>query len=276
MEKRTIKEIRGMRTRDGAGVSLVRVIGHGDVLEADPFLLLDAFDSVNPDDYIRGFPMHPHRGIETITYLIEGRIDHKDSLGNSGSIRSGQAQWMTAGRGILHEEMPQPSERMWGLQIWLNLAKADKMTEPKYFDITEDMVGVARLPEGTVRVISGEFAGARGVHPRHIEAMVLDVDLNPNAAMRFPFPHGHTAIAYTLTGGGAFGEDERAVDARTALIFGEGDSLTVRSGPEGLRFMLLGGAPLREPIAWGGPIVMNTQAELRTAFEELERGTFIR
>lgn len=271
------KVIKGHATQDGAGVKLIRVVGHDDVREADPFLMLDAFDSDNPADYIRGFPMHPHRGIETVTYLIEGQIDHRDSLGNAGSIFAGQAQWMTAGSGILHEEMPQKSSRMFGLQLWVNLPQPDKMTAPQYFDITNDMIPTVQLAEGSVRVIAGAFDGVKGVEPRHVQATMLDIRLNPDAAFCMPVDEETTVLIYTLEGRGFFGPEGRApLDRRTAAVFGSGDTFYAKAGAEGLRFVLFAGRPLREPVAWGGPIVMNTQDELRTAFRELEQGTFIK
>ena len=275
--KDIVKTVKGHPTRDGAGVSLIRVVGHDDVAQADPFLMLDAFDSKNPADYIRGFPMHPHRGIETVTYLIEGRIDHRDSLGNAGSIRAGQSQWMTAGSGILHEEMPQESERLFGLQLWVNLPQADKMTAPQYFDITEEMIETLPIPEGTVRVVAGAFGGARGVRPRHVDVTMLDISLRPGERLEFPVDESSTALVYTLEGEGFFGpEAARAVGNRTAAIFGQGDRFLAKAGENGLRFMLFAGRPLHEPVAWGGPIVMNTREELQTAFRELDAGTFIK
>ena len=266
----------GRKTTDGAGVHQIRVLGPANVKDIDPFLMLDAFDSENPKDYIAGFPMHPHRGIETITYLVEGAIKHKDSLGNGGVIHSGEAQWMTAGRGILHEEMPQPSPRMFGLQIWLNLPAKDKMTAPVYFDISKDMIKAAPIPEGEVRVLSGEFNGAKGVEPHNIKATILDVSLRPDQELSIPSNPGENLIIYVMDGEAVFGsQSPQSVPMRTAAFFTEGDALAVRSGIEGARFMVFCGPRLREPVAWGGPIVMNTQKELDAAFMQLRLGTFI-
>ena len=266
----------GQKTMDGAGVHLIRVLGHNDVKDIDPFLMLDAFDSANPADYVAGFPMHPHRGIETITYLVEGTIKHKDSLGNGGVIHSGEAQWMTAGRGILHEEMPQPSPKMFGLQIWLNLPAKDKMTAPVYFDITKDMIKTVPLPEGEVRVLSGEFNGAKGVEPHNVKATVLDVLLHPEQELSIPSNPGENLFVYVMDGEAVFGtQSPRAVPKRTAAFSTEGEALAVRSGTAGARFMVFCGPPLREPIAWMGPIVMNTQKELDAAFTQLRYGMFI-
>ncbi len=270
------KIVKGYATQDGAGVSLIRVVGHGDVQDADPFLMLDAFDATDPAEYIKGFPMHPHRGIETVTYLIEGQIDHKDSLGNAGSIRAGQAQWMTAGSGIMHEEMPQKSDRLYGLQLWVNLPQKDKMTPPNYFDITNAMIPAVQVKEGTVRVIAGAFGDAKGVEPHYVKATLLDISLNPNEQFSMPVDAEANVMIYTLEGEGHFGEGGTTIKKRTAVIFEQGDALFVRSGVEGLRFMFFAGRPLRESVAWGGPVVMNTQDELRIAFRELEKGTFIK
>lgn len=277
MVKDIIKTVKGHPTQDGAGVKLIRVVGRDDIREADPFLMLDAFDSSNPADYIRGFPMHPHRGIETVTYLIDGQIDHRDSLGSAGTIGAGQSQWMTAGSGILHEEMPQRSDRLFGLQLWVNLQQKDKMTPPRYFDITNDMIPTVPLEQGTVRVIAGAYGDYRGVEPRHVRATMLDIRLAPDEQFNMPVDAEATVLIYILEGEGFFGPDGgRAVGRRTAVIFGRGDAFFAKAGAEGLRFVLFAGRPLREPVAWGGPIVMNTQEELQTAFRELTQGTFIK
>ena len=271
------KVVQGYSTVDGAGVKLIRVIGHRDVREADPFLLLDSFDSIHPDEYIKGFPMHPHRGIETVTYLIQGRIDHKDTLGNGGVITQGQSQWMTAGGGIMHQEMPQATDRLFGLQMWLNLPKKDKMTAPAYFDITQDMIGLHTMEQGTVRVIAGEYQGTRGVTPPYVKATMLDVALLPKQTLAIPVDKEANLFIYLLEGGGEFDDESRKpLERRTAAIFGPGDTLKVTSGDDGARFMVFYGRPLKEPIAWGGPIVMNTEEELEHAFAELNQGTFIK
>lgn len=268
------KTVTGQRTMDGAGVKLIRVMGHANVKDIDPFLMLDSFDSSDSDDYIRGFPMHPHRGIETVTYLIDGRIDHEDSLGNSGTIKGGESQWMTAGSGILHQEMPQKSDRLWGLQLWVNLPAVDKMTAPAYFDIRSDMIKTATVPGGAVRVLSGEFGGVKGVEPRHVKARVLDVTLEPGGALSLPTDPENNLFVYVLEGEATFGSQK--LPNRTAGIFTKGDSLSVRAGDREVRCMVFEGRPLNEPIAWAGPIVMNTDAEIKTAFEDLRKGTFVK
>ena len=280
MKTRNIfKTVKGQPVIDGAGVHLIRVLGPSDVYDIDPFLMLDAFDSENPEDYILGFPMHPHRGIETITYLINGEIDHKDSLGNGGTIEEGESQWMTSGRGILHEEMPQASDRLFGLQIWLNMPKMSKMDEPAYFDITRDMIKSIDLPEngGVVKVISGSYDDINGVDTRHVQVTIFDISLNPGFEFEIPSNEENNLFIYIFEGNGFFGENEDIiVDNKTVAIFDEGNHFKAKAGANGLRFMLFSGKPLREPIAWGGPIVMNTDEELDEAFRELRLGTFIK
>ena len=276
MKERTIKTmVQGNRAVDGAGVHLVRVLGRATVEAFDPFLMLDSFDSKNPDDYIKGFPWHPHRGIETITYLAEGEMDHMDSLGNKGKIVAGQSQWMTAGSGIMHQEMPQASERMLGLQFWLNLPRAEKMADPQYFDITEDMVGVAQEPGATVRVIAGQYKEASGVKPHHVQATLYDVSLEPGASVSLPAKVDETVFVFLLEGDGIVAGEN--VPAKTAVLLEDGDTVKV-GAPAGspLRFIFAMAKPLEEPVAWGGPIVMNTQDELMRTFKELEDGSFIK
>ncbi len=271
------KVVRGSRQVDGAGVSLVRVFGFHDVRDFDPFLLLDAFDSYDPQDYIKGFPWHPHRGIETVTYLIKGRMDHEDSLGNKGSIGEGECQWMTAGSGILHQEMPIASERMLGAQLWVNLPQKDKMTEPQYRDITADMVPEVKDENGTIRIISGNFLGKAGaIEASYVKVLYLDVEILAGSSMVIPTPPSENLFVYVVSGSGTTGESSDAIESHTALLFNKGDQLNFRAGSEGLRMLLLSGESLNEPIAWGGPVVMNTRDELMEAFDELDRGTFIK
>lgn len=270
------KTVEGARAVDGAGVRLVRVIGHRDVEDFDPFLMLDAFDSTNPEDYIKGFPWHPHRGIETITYLISGDIEHGDSLGNKGSIKDGCCQWMTAGRGIMHQEMPQSSERMLGTQLWLNLPAKDKMAEPAYCDITKDMVPVLQEEKAEIRVVSGDYKGNTStVFGNYVKMLYLDVSLKPNAAWNLKVDSENTLFVYIVEGEGFFGTNDELVKSRRALLFGEGDEFEVRTKGSEIRFFLHAAKPLKEPVAWGGPIVMNTREELNQAFKDLEEGTFI-
>lgn len=270
-----IKEIRGQRAIDGAGVRLVRVLGGNDVLDFDPFLMLDSFDSLDESDYIKGFPMHPHRGIETITYLIEGEIEHEDSLGNKGVIRSGETQWMTSGSGILHQEMPQKSKRMLGFQLWLNMAQSDKMEDPSYLSITKNLVGSKIVNGNTVRVLSGTLDDVTGIIPKHICATIYDIEMIKGGEIEIPVNKEETTFVFLIEGD-AYCEEKR-IPSKTAILFDKGDSI-VMSAPQDseARLIFFSGKPLHEPVAWGGPIVMNTQEELQLAFEELRRGTFIK
>ena len=277
MKRDVSQVVAGNRAVDGAGVNLVRVLGRETTRDFDPFLMLDAFDSTDPRDYVKGFPWHPHRGIETVTYLVSGHIEHGDSLGNQGDIRDGGCQWMTAGSGIMHQEMPKASPRMLGLQLWLNLPRKDKMTPPKYHDIVAKDVPVAAGDGARVRVIAGEYAGARGVMTGdHVHMTMLDVELQPGKAFRMDTPEGETAFAYLMAGAGAFGASGMKLEEKRAALFSPGTELSFTAGDQGLRLVLFMAAPLHEPIAWGGPIVMNTREELQQAFEELDRGTFVR
>lgn len=270
-----VKTVRGFRAVDGAGVSLVRVLGNRDVYDFDPFLMLDSFDSTDPADYTAGFPWHPHRGIETITYLINGKIEHMDSLGNKGTIESGESQWMTAGSGILHQEMPIAAERMLGFQLWLNMSKAEKMAEPAYLGITQDMIPVIDADRAKVRVLSGGYGGVSGVLPRHIQAGILDVSLPKGERITLPTKPEETVFAFLILGDAVI--DAHLLSEKTAVLFGAGDSVSIEATPDrDLRFILFSGKALHEPIAWGGPIVMNTREELDLAFEELRNGSFIK
>lgn len=272
------KIVSGRQTVDGAGVKLVRVIGHADTQEFDPFLMLDAFDSTHPDDYVKGFPWHPHRGIETITYLIRGDIEHGDSLGNRGRIRDGECQWMTAGSGIIHQEMPKAADRMQGVQLWLNLPAKDKMTEPRYHGIAASDIPVVEEGDQRVRVIAGIYRDTHGAMTGdYVKPLYLDAELDPGAAWSLETDADATLFSYIVEGAGLFGEpDGREIAARHAVLFGSGTVFQVRAADRGMRLLLFCGKPLREPIAWGGPIVMNTREELDIAFRELAEDTFIK
>ena len=264
--------IRGRTAYDGAGVKLQRIFGHDEATRFDPFLLLDAFGSDDPADYLPGFPMHPHRGIETVTYLLEGSVRHRDSLGNGGVIGPGDLQWMSAGSGIIHEEMPLRSQRgVHGLQLWVNLAKADKMRPPAYRGASSGEVPVVPTGSGSVRVLAGAWGEARGpVIGVAGSPVYLDVTLEPGAAMDLDAEAGRTAFHYVLSG------SVNSQDAGTCVLLGDGDTASYEAGPQGARFVFVHAPPLGEPIAWGGPIVMNTREELAQAFRELDEGTFIR
>ena len=277
------KVVGGRRAVDGAGVRLVRVLGHDDTTDFDPFLMLDAFDSTDPDDYTKGFPWHPHRGIETVTYLISGDIEHGDSLGNSGSILDGDCQWMTAGSGIIHQEMPKASKRMLGAQLWLNLPAENKMTEPAYGDILSSDIPKIESNGCTVRVLSGNYDNINGAfEARYVKATYLDVTLEPGVEWSFTNSEEENLFIYIFNGEAAFGSDideagnDKMTEARQAVLFTTGSLFRARAGEDGIRFILLSARPLKEPIAWGGPIVMNTRQELNQAFQELEAGTFIK
>ncbi len=273
--KKIKRTVQGHPAVDGAGVHLVRVLGIRTVEDYDPFLMLDSFESRNPEDYIKGFPFHPHRGIETITYLVEGEMEHQDSLGNKGVIKSGHSQWMTAGSGIIHQEMPTASPRMLGLQIWLNMPQKDKMADPAYFDIKGGMIKTVQDGAATVRVVSGEYKGEKGVTTKHIRASLYDVSLPTGQEIRIDTKQGENVFVFLLEGDAVM--DGQTIPVKTAVLFGEGDAIGVRAtDKEPCRFMFFSGKPLHEPVAWGGPIVMNTDEELELAFQELEAGTFIK
>ncbi|MBU3184717.1 pirin family protein [Clostridium estertheticum] len=279
MKTREIRKVvTGTTQYDGAGVKLVRVISLPDVKEFDPFLMLDAFDSIDPDDYTKGFPWHPHRGIETVTYLISGDIEHTDSLGNNGSILDGCCQWMTAGGGILHQEMPKKSNRMLGVQLWLNLPQKDKMTSPKYRDIREDMVTKIDEDDNIIRVISGNYKGNSGaVQGEHVKMLFLDVEMKAGGRWELETMTDTTLFIYIVEGEGCFDDsNDKLVPSRSAVLFNDGEKLVARATEKGLRFLLFSGSKLNESIAWGGPIVMNTQEELRRAFKDIEDGTFVK
>lgn len=276
---RTIKKIiTGKNTTDGAGVSLVRVFGYNDTKEFDPFLMLDAFDSTNPNDYIKGFPWHPHRGIETITYLVVGDIEHGDSLGNKGSILNGECQWMTAGSGIIHQEMPKPAKRLLGVQLWLNLPAKDKMTTPKYNGLSSR--GIPLIDEGDIkiRIISGTYKEKSGaLKGDFVKPLYLDVEISQGLEWSLKTEKDYTLFVYILQGEGSFGHaNDEFISEKHAILFNEGNKIIVKTSSKGIRFLLLSGDPLKEPVAWGGPIVMNTQEELNLAFKELDENIFIK
>jgi redox-sensitive bicupin YhaK (pirin superfamily) len=282
---------------EGAGVRLRRAFGFGNTTEFDPFLLLDDFRNDRPADYLAGFPWHPHRGIETITYVLAGTVDHGDSLGNRGRLGPGDVQWMTAGRGILHQEMPQGDAegRMHGFQLWANLPSSLKMTAPRYQDITARDIPEVTDDDGTrVRVICGDFWGKHGpVQGVAADPRYLDVSVPPGKRKRLPVERSRHAFAYVFAGSGRFrdasgpqpvrnelAEEAGVVDPeagnRSLILFDSGDEVVVQAGDEGVRFLLVSGKPIDEPVAWYGPIVMNTEEELRQAYTELRNGTFIR
>ena len=275
--RKIMEQVKGQQAVDGAGVHLVRVLGRDNVQEFDPFLMLDSFDSHNPEDYEAGFPFHPHRGIETVTYLIKGEIEHEDSLGNKGAIRNGECQWMTAGSGIMHEEMPKAvgDNHMLGFQLWVNLPQKDKMTAPKYFDVNEDRIQTVEEEHTVVKVISGSYKEKnQGIDPDYIQVTLLDVQVEPDQTFTLDTKPEDNVFLFTMEGTAEM--DGQAVAAKTAVRFGEGEAISLTAGAEGVRFIYFGGKPLGEPIAWAGPVVMNTEAELQQTFRELNEGTFIK
>jgi redox-sensitive bicupin YhaK (pirin superfamily) len=299
MSIRPVKRIvQSQPTLEGAGVRLRRAFGFGATEEFDPFLLFDDFRSENPDDYSAGFPWHPHRGIETITYVLAGTVDHGDSLGNKGSLGSGDVQWMTAGSGILHQEMPKgdPNGRMHGFQLWANLPSTLKMTNPRYQDVKSGEIPEVIEDDGTVvRVVCGDYRGKSGpVAGIAADPRYLDVSIPPGKKKILPVEITRHAFAYVFEGAGKFRDASapKAVQVdyvgssdgpvyeeagnRSLVLFDRGDEVTVQAGDAGIRFLLVSGRPLEEPVAWSGPIVMNTSEELRQAYAELRSGAFIK
>jgi len=299
MSLRPIKRIiQAKPTLEGAGVRLRRAFGFGSTNDFDPFLLLDDFRNDIPEDYLAGFPWHPHRGIETITYVLAGTVEHGDSIGNRGTIAAGDVQWMTAGSGIIHQEMPKGDQagRMHGFQLWANLPSSLKMTAPRYQEAKSVDIPVITDDDGTqVRVVCGTFWGTTGrVDGIAADPIYLDVSVPPGKRKTLPVPMTNHAFAYVFAGGGKFCNASGPLevptesigwldtappaqaDNRSLVLFDSGDEVTVQAGEEGIRFLLVSGKPLQEPVAWYGPIVMNTQEQLRQAFEELERGTFLK
>lgn len=296
--RRIHKVFKSKPVQEGAGVNLKRAFGFSQVPLFDPFLLLDDFRSDNPPDYLKGFPWHPHRGIETITYVLEGSVEHGDSMGNTGVVSHGSVQWMTAGSGIIHQEMPFGDSRgsLAGFQLWANLPASQKMTSPRYRDIRADQIPIVRLSNGTeIRIIAGVIGETEGpvgdiaIHPEY-----FDITIPPGLSWTHRIESGRNAFAYVIAGRALFCRDdepfsyetegvsyfdmeaEAFADNETLVLFTDGDSVTVTTDEAPVRFLLVTGHPLHEPIAWHGPIVMNTREELRRAFEDFERGTFIK
>jgi quercetin 2,3-dioxygenase len=280
MKKRVIQVIEPQSVVEGAGVRLKRSLGGRALDYLDPFLLLDHFDSKNPLDYQAGFPLHPHRGIETVTYLLSGAVKHKDSLGNSGTIGAGDVQWMTAGRGILHEEMPQVrAEGVAGFQLWVNLASKEKMTAPRYQNISANEIPLIMRPDGTrVRVITGTVDGVNGpVSGISVAPTYLDLSIPAGATFTHPVEQGHSAFTYVFDGAVqviSTHKDELIAPSPTLLVWGDGDVIQLVTGDSPARVLLVSGAPLNEPIARHGPFVMNTRAEIEQTLRELRQGTF--
>ena len=274
MERKIKKQVNGFRTQDGAGVDLVRVLGHGTVEEYDPILMLDSFDSTNPDDYTAGFPMHPHRGIETITYVYRGQITHRDSLGNEDTIAEGEVQWMTAGSGILHEEMLPAAERLLGVQLWLNMPAKDKMAAPAYYSIKNSQIEEIMLQNGKLRLLAGRYGDRKGYSSKYLPLDFYDIHLDPGASVLINTERERSVMIFTLSGDAYIGGEH--VKEKTAVSLTSYDSVEIRSTDKNAQVLFISSLSLGEPVAWGGPIVMNTEEELHTAFEDLKNGTFLR
>jgi redox-sensitive bicupin YhaK (pirin superfamily) len=299
MSLRPIKKLSQSKpTLEGAGVRLRRAFGFGNTSDFDPFLLLDDFRNDIPEDYLAGFPWHPHRGIETITYVLAGTVEHGDSLGNHGKIGAGDIQWMTAGRGIIHQEMPKGDHigQMHGFQLWANLPSALKMTAPRYQEVKSPEIPEVTEDDGTkARIVCGSFWGKRGpIEGIAADPIYIDVTVPPGKRRTLPVETTRHAFAYVFAGSGKFCNASEPLsvptegvkwletvppteaDNRSLILFDRGDDVVVQAGDEGIRFLLVSGKPLQEPVAWYGPIVMNTQEQLRQAFEELREGTFLK
>lgn len=274
MNREIKTQVRGQQGSDGAGVKLVRVLGPQTVKDWSPFLMMDAFDSTRPDDYTAGFPMHPHRGIETISFISSGKMRHRDSLGNEDTIGDGEVQWMTAGSGIMHEETLPASERLLGIQLWLNLPAAEKMTEPAYHSVKEPTIKNIPIEGGVLRLLSGQYRGEKGFQGMHVGLDYYDIRLDANASLTLDTETDKTVMAFTLLGDAVIAGDPIA--EKTAVLTTSGDQLTLTAEDEPAEILVMMASPLDEPIAWGGPIVMNTQDELQQAFSELRQGTFIK
>ena len=279
-ERKIQKIYKSSRVTEGAGVHLNRAFGYHQVPAFDPFLLLDDFHSENPDDYLAGFPWHPHRGIETVTYMIHGDVEHGDSMGNSGTIESGDIQWMTAGSGIIHQEMPARADGMMqGFQLWVNLPAESKMMDPRYQEIKADEIPVIDLETGgTIKILAGSVNGASGpVKDIICTPEYLDVTIPGDGKFVHSVAHDHTVFVYLMQGHGYFDSDRKVlVEPLSTVLFGNGETVHVKAGDAEIRFLLVAGKPLKEKVAWHGPIVMNTDEELKTAFEEYRNGTFLK
>lgn len=280
MTIRNVQEVfTAQATLEGAGVHLHRGFGFPQVPRFDPFLLFDDFSSPEPADYLPGFPWHPHRGIETVTYMIDGSVEHKDSMGNGGAITGGSVQWMTAGSGIVHQEMPKGNGGISGFQLWVNLPKTHKMSEPRYQEFKpSDIPETAYTQDASIRILAGDVAGTTGpVEDITAQPLYADINMNANASLEFPVHDGHTVFLYIFEGSLGSTKEQLSYKKGDIVLFERGgDTVRVHTGSHNARYLLVSGKPLNEEIAWHGPIVMNTNEELKTAFAELNEGTFIK
>lgn len=273
--KRTVKTtIKGFRTIDGAGVNLVRVLGNQTIKDFDPILMLDSFDSVNPDDYTAGFPMHPHRGIETISYVSRGKMVHKDSLGNEEAVTDGEVQWMNSGSGILHEEQVPAADRLLGVQLWLNLPQKEKMSKPSYHSINKDDIEEIPIEGGMLRLLAGSYKDHQGYVGEHLPLNYYDMHLEKGTEITLTMGEDESVMLFTLLGD--IYVDGQHIEEKTAVKLTEGDSVTIKNGDKPAQVLYMASKALNEPVAWAGPIVMNTEEEIKQAFAELRNNTFIK
>ncbi len=273
MERNVKQQVSGFKTQDGAGVNLVRVLGNRTVEDYDPILMLDSFDSTNPEDYTAGFPLHPHRGIETISYVYRGYMTHKDSLGHEDTIGEGEVQWMTAGSGIMHEEKLPAAERLLGVQLWLNLPVKDKMVPPAYHSIKNSEIEEIELENGKLRLLAGEYDGRKGYVSKYLPLNYYDVHLNPKAAIVIDTENERSVMIFTLLGDAYIGGT--LVKEKTAAKLTSGNYVEIKATDKNAQVLFISSKLLNEPVAWGGPIVMNTKEELNKAFADLKNGTFL-
>ena len=274
MERKIIKMVQGYRTRDGAGVSLVRVLGKDTIEDFDPILMLDSFDSTNPEDYIKGFPMHPHRGIETISYLYKGKMIHRDTLGNEDAITSGEVQWMNSGSGIEHEEMIPSSDRLLGVQLWLNLPSSEKMSKPSYHRINFEDIKELDIEGGKLRLLAGQYGERHGYKGAHLPFNYYDIHLDKGAVFENSTANDESIMLFTLVGDIEVAGE--VVKEKTAAKLSDGDSVRIKSLTDGAQVLYISSKKLYEPVAWAGPIVMNTPKEIQQAYIDLRNGDFIK
>lgn len=274
MKRKVADQIQGFRTKDGAGVSLVRVLGNTTVENYDPILMLDSFDSQNPEDYIAGFPLHPHRGIETVSLIVEGNMVHKDSLGNEDAISNGEVQWMTAGSGILHEEKLPAAKRLLGVQLWLNMPAKDKMAPPEYHSIKQDEITEIPIAGGLLRLISGKYKEYQGFQGKYSPLDYYQIILEPQQKFTIETEENKSVMVFLLIGDAKVAGEK--IEEKTAVKLTEGTSLDLETLDEQVQILFMSSDKLEEPVSWGGPIVMNTREELKLAFQELKDGTFLK
>lgn len=274
MIRKVKSKVKGFKTRDGAGVNLVRVLGYETIKEFDPILMLDSFDSTNPDDYTAGFPMHPHRGIETISYVSKGKMVHRDSLGNEDGIADGEVQWMNSGSGIIHEEMVPTADRLLGVQLWLNLPAKDKMSKPTYHSIKKEEIEEIEIEGGKIRLLAGTYESHKGYTGDYLPLDYYDIHLNKNAEITLNMENDDSVMIFTLLGN-VYINDE-LIEEKTAVKLTQGDSVLIKNKDENAQVLYMNSKALNEPVAWAGPIVMNTQKEIQETYADLRNNTFVK